>query len=218
MQAVKLEEEDLAILRLIGEVQRHMYERGFLQQAKADNVLKRLFKFLKDFEICPYLLNTKTVFMIYYFTCISIAREPDPVIVEAPLTSTVKLSQSSKRSMVLRQSALSTTQYQPTPLPDHPELSFNQYLAILFRISVIFFDMNYKGTAPVRNYKKLLNLLSRIELTSGYANFIGELRHSKGLKMQTSLTPPKPLLMQLYLNEQVFASQAELEHVRDIFL
>jgi len=180
-------------------------------------VLKLLFKYLKDFEICPYLLNTKTVFMIYYFTCISIAREADPVIVEASIVP-AKLTQSSKRSMVLRQSTLSSTQYQPGPLPDHPELSFNQYLAILFRISVIFFDMNYKGTTPVRNYKKLLNLLSRIELTSGYANFIGELRHSKGLKMQTSLTPPKPLLMQLYLNEQVFASQAELENVRDVYL
>jgi hypothetical protein len=103
-------------------------------------------------------------------------------------------------------------------MSEHSEMSFNQYLAIIFRISVIFFDMNYKGTAPVRNYKKLLNLLSRIELTTGYSAFIGELRHSKGLKMQTSLTPPKPLLMQLYLNEQVFATHSELEYVRDVFL
>jgi hypothetical protein len=37
----------------------------------SDNVIKKLFKFLKDFEIAPYLVNTKTVFMIYYFTCVS---------------------------------------------------------------------------------------------------------------------------------------------------
>lgn len=38
---------------------------------KNENVLKKLFRFLKDFEISPYLLNTKTAFMIYYFTSLA---------------------------------------------------------------------------------------------------------------------------------------------------
>ena len=39
----------------------------------------------------------------------------------------------------------SVTKPQQAPSIDHPELSFNQYLLILFRLSVVFFDMNYKG-------------------------------------------------------------------------
>lgn len=57
-------------------------------------------------------------------------------------------------------------------VPDNPELTFNQFMMILFRISVVFFDMNYKGGGGVstnlnnvRNFKKLLSLLSRVELT-----------------------------------------------------
>ena len=65
---------------------------------------------------------------------------------------------------------------------------------MLFRISVVFFDINYKGgnLNEVKNYKKLLSLLSRIELTQGFATFIGQLRQSKASKIAgTSLTPPK---------------------------
>lgn len=40
--------------------------------------------------------------------------------------------------------------------------------------------MNFKSAntnlGEVKNYKKLLSLLSRIELTSGYSAFIGEVR------------------------------------------
>ena len=35
-----------------------------------EHAMKKLFRFLKDFEICPYLLNQKTCFMVYYFTAI----------------------------------------------------------------------------------------------------------------------------------------------------
>ena len=67
-----------------------------------------------------------------------------------------------------------------TQQADHPELSFNQFLIINFRVAVIFFDMNFKSAntnlGEVKNYKKLLSLLSRIELTSGYSAFIGEVR------------------------------------------
>lgn len=84
--------------------------------------------------------------------------------------------------------------------------------------------MNYKGLQlpSIANYKKLLNLLSRIELTPGFSGFLGELRQTKSFFLKTqatsSLTPPKHLLMQLYLNDSVFSSQAELEYVRDVFL
>ena len=108
---------------------------------------------------------------------------------------------------------------------ENPGLTFNQFLTIFFRLSVVFFDINYKSTAPtpagsqgdyplsdggssglnrVPNYKKLISLLSRVELTQGYSQFIGKLRVNKaaGHKVyQTSLTPPKHILMQLYLNE-----------------
>lgn len=52
-------------------------------------------------------------------------------------------------------------------MPDNPELTFNQFLLLLFRIAVVFFDINYnKGNGnEVRNFKKLLSLFSRIELT-----------------------------------------------------
>jgi hypothetical protein len=39
--------------------------------------------------------------------------------------------------------------------------------------------MNFKGGGnlnEVKSYKKLLGLLSRVELTSGFSNFISELR------------------------------------------
>jgi hypothetical protein len=43
---------------------------------------------------------------------------------------------------------------------------------------VVFFDMNYKGgnLNGVQNFKKLLGLLSRVELTFGFTDFIGQLR------------------------------------------
>jgi hypothetical protein len=62
---------------------------------------------------------------------------------------------------------------------DHPELTFNQFLIIFFRIAVVFFDINYKGGLTlngVPNYKKLLSLLSRVELTQGFSDFLGRLR------------------------------------------
>jgi hypothetical protein len=34
----------------------------------------------------------------------------------------------------------------------------------------------------------------------------------------SSLTPPKHVMMQLYLNEQVFQSQSEMEYMRDVVL
>jgi hypothetical protein len=61
--------------------------------------------------------------------------------------------------------------------------------------------MNYKGGGPnlntVSNFKKLLSLLSRVELTAGYSQFLGNLRLQKSLNLpsQSSLTPPKHLLM-----------------------
>ncbi len=68
------------------------------------------------------------------------------------------------------------------------------------------------------NFKKLLALLTRVELTQGFSDFLGHLRIAKSLNLPSSLTPPKPLLIQLYLNEHVFASQDDLEYVRDVQL
>ena len=34
---------------------------------------------------------------------------------------------------------------QSQPVVDHPEMTFNQFLIIFFRISVVFFDINFKG-------------------------------------------------------------------------
>jgi hypothetical protein len=63
--------DDINIMRSLKDILRIMYGRYFLGQNKNENLIKRLFKFLKDFELSPYLLNTKTAFMIYYFTCVS---------------------------------------------------------------------------------------------------------------------------------------------------
>jgi len=64
-------EEDKAILRSLRDTFRVIYEHYFVVNIKNENVLKKLFRFLKDFEISPYLLNTKTAFMIYYFTSLA---------------------------------------------------------------------------------------------------------------------------------------------------
>lgn len=90
------------------------------------------------------------------------------------------------------------TKPQQQPSLDHPDLSFNQYLLVLFRLSVVFFDMNYKGGAllnQVANFKKLISLLTRVELTQGFSDFLGQVRISKSIKLSPSLTPPKALLM-----------------------
>ena len=68
---------------------------------------------------------------------------------------------------------------QSQPVVDHPEMTFNQFLIIFFRISVVFFDINFKGAQTpntVANFKKLLSLLSRVELTPGFSDFLGRLR------------------------------------------
>ena len=148
-------------------------------------MLKKLFRFLKDFEICPYLLNAKTVFMVYYFTCISLCRNEEPQIIERRTIemTTAALSVKSGIKRIMRTSmnqSIASSNALYTQQADHPELSFNQFLIINFRVAVIFFDMNFKSAntnlGEVKNYKKLLSLLSRIELTSGYSAFIGEVR------------------------------------------
>jgi hypothetical protein len=48
-----------------------MYDQYILTNMKNDNILRSYFKYLKDFEISPYLINTKTAFMIYYFTSLA---------------------------------------------------------------------------------------------------------------------------------------------------
>lgn len=52
-------------------------------------------------------------------------------------------------------------------------------MIIFFRIAVVFFDINFKGGQTpntVANFKKLLSLLSRVELTPGFSDFLGRLR------------------------------------------
>ena len=51
-----------------------MYEKYIIANMKSENILKSIFRFLKDFEISPYLINTKTAFMIYYFTSLAQSR------------------------------------------------------------------------------------------------------------------------------------------------
>ena len=102
----------------------------------------------------------------------------------------------------------STTPKMSQPSIEHPELTFNQFLIVFFRLSVVFFDMNYKGGGhlnQVANFKKLISLLTRVELTRGFSDFLGQVRISKSIKLNPSLTPPKALLTQLYLNEKVFS-------------
>jgi hypothetical protein len=58
-------------------------------------------------------------------------------------------------------------------------MSFNQFLHLMHRLSVVYFDINYKAGASlntVPSHKKLLSLLSRVELTPGFAEFQGALR------------------------------------------
>lgn len=71
LRQIQLKEEDIAILRSLKDIFRLMYDQYFLQNIKNENVLKKLFRFLKDFELSPYLVNTKTAFMIYYFTSLA---------------------------------------------------------------------------------------------------------------------------------------------------
>lgn len=68
---IMLKEEDFSIMRSLKDIFRQVYEKYFLSQTKNENILKKYFKFLKDFEIAPYLINTKSAFMIYYFTSVS---------------------------------------------------------------------------------------------------------------------------------------------------
>jgi hypothetical protein len=81
--------------------------------------------------------------------------------------------------------------------------------------------MNYKGGSltSVANFKKLLGLLSRVELTPGFSDFIGNLKQAKSFKVQSyTLTPAKAVLVQLYLKEQAFSSTSEMEYARDVYL
>jgi hypothetical protein len=80
------EEEDVPILRSLRDMLRLMYDRYIV--GGGGNILKRLFKFLKDFEIAPYLVNTKTAFMIYFFTCVSQCR-PDDIQIDMPVAPAV---------------------------------------------------------------------------------------------------------------------------------
>lgn len=59
------------ILRSLRDVFRTMYDKYMVSNMKNENILKSLFRYLKDFEVSPYLINTKTAFMIYYFTCLA---------------------------------------------------------------------------------------------------------------------------------------------------
>lgn len=61
---------------------RVIYDQYFVQNLKNENVLKKLFRFLKDFELSPYLVNTKTAFMIYYFTSLAQTRPNEVIIIE----------------------------------------------------------------------------------------------------------------------------------------
>lgn len=70
-------------MRSLKDIFRVMYDQYFVQNLKNENVLKKLFRFLKDFELSPYLVNTKTAFMIYYFTSLAQIRPEEAVIVES---------------------------------------------------------------------------------------------------------------------------------------
>jgi hypothetical protein len=59
-----------------------IYDQYFVPNLKNENVLKKLFRFLKDFELSPYLVNTKTAFMIYYFTSLAQTRPEEVLIIE----------------------------------------------------------------------------------------------------------------------------------------
>lgn len=71
LQAIDPKEEDIIILRSLRDVFRAMYDHYIVGNMKNENILKSYFKWLKDFEISPFLINTKTSFMIYYFTCLA---------------------------------------------------------------------------------------------------------------------------------------------------
>ncbi len=66
----------------------------------------------------------------------------------------------------------------------------------------MYFDINFKaGSSPniVPNFKKLLSLLSRIELTVGFSNFLGRLRLKRVDAL--TLTPPREILAELLRRE-----------------
>lgn len=64
-----------------------MYDQYFIANMKNENVLKSLFRYLKDFEISPLLINTKTAFMIYYFTSLSQSKPEETQVDLPPLKS-----------------------------------------------------------------------------------------------------------------------------------
>jgi hypothetical protein len=80
LQEITLSEEDILILRSLRDVFRTMYDRYMVSNMKNENILKSLFRYLKDFEVSPYLINTKTAFMIYYFTCLAQSRPEEPQV------------------------------------------------------------------------------------------------------------------------------------------
>lgn len=102
LQQIELQEEDIAILRSVKDVLRLMYDRFIANSLRQENVLKKLFRFLKEFEISPYLLNTKSAFMIFYFTSVSLCRPEEVQIMDG------NEGKASKKNHLLRQSMIST--------------------------------------------------------------------------------------------------------------
>mmetsp|Transcript_30684 Transcript_30684/g.30147 ORF Transcript_30684/g.30147 Transcript_30684/m.30147 type:complete len:95 (+) Transcript_30684:346-630(+) len=72
LKTIHCAQDDFAILGSIRNVLKLMYEFYFARkEKKSENALKNVFRFLKELDISPYLVNQKTCFMIFFFTCIS---------------------------------------------------------------------------------------------------------------------------------------------------
>lgn len=55
---------------------------------------------------------------------------------------------------------------------ENPDFQYEAFLSILFRIAIVFYD-NSIDQQEQSSPKKLLSLLSRIELTKGFNEFVG---------------------------------------------
>ncbi|CDW90861.1 UNKNOWN [Stylonychia lemnae] len=240
IQNIEIKEEDLYIMKSINPVIIEIYNH-YISASPAsttsDNPIKRFFRFLKEFEICPYLLNQRTCFIIYYYTVLyhsqneSLNYSTDtPYDVSlSEMMNTIKIKLETGNSPT--KGRLKTKKIQVNN--EHPELTFDKFYLALYRMSIIFYDLNHpkpnsqehdiphsigQNQSTFLNAKKLLMMLNRMELTNGFTQFINYQRQFKSINIQYTLTPHRNVLSQLILNQQHFTSQLELEYYRENYL
>eukprot|EP00347_Sterkiella_histriomuscorum_P013365 403364992 len=212
LNSIDIGDEEIIVLKSIQQVLLEIYHHYFTTNSR-EHVLKRLFQFLKDFELCPILLNPKTCFMIYYLTVVFQNQQDQSIVERINQISQDLISERSQKQSRYQKQRINQVQ----SLPENFDLTFDQFLQIFYRVTVTFFDLNSKDKSML-NTKKLLSMLNRMELSKGFNQFVSYQRQFKSINSLYTLTPSKNVLIQLYLNQQQFSSQSELDFYRDQYL